>query len=220
MAANSVTNARYLKFAYTTSATLNVTEMVWAYQPSVVAQKRGLIDQIYNSVYGPTAYLDASDGRTITFDINTATSPVLMTVQAPVAQWFNVAIVVASSSTSNHVVNCYVNGQIVATQLNTETFGSSNSSGFAIPNETNATQGYLRDARIWDRALTGTEVALEFASFGGPVHRQGLILAAPLDLSVSKNNAGAALTAVGGTTAFVGLGGSKFNRRKPVRGRL
>lgn len=212
MALSFQTGGRYVKMTQAVSATQSFTHMCRFYLPTIALQVQGIME--FNSDPAGGVAID-SNGK-IGFFINQEVA-VLDGPAAVAKVWTTVATVTTAVSSSNHTMLCYVNGQRVLTQADATTtyFGSTE---IDLPNSSFQTLGYVRDYRMWSRALTDQEVALEYRS-PTPHTRAGLLVWSPFDKDTNRNLApnNKLWTTVGGAAVLVGLGGT--NQIKRVRRR-
>lgn len=193
VAANSITTP------CTFGATQNNTTMAWFMLPGAtsVGTYRDIVDidqQVYHQVLN-----NAIDYGTFNNDhVSSALN---------IGQWYHTCQVNVPTATTSRQIYGYLNGELLINVTDTDTWaaattisiGNSPATAFTLP-----LNGFVRDVRVWNRALNAREVVDEMNS-RIPIHRAGLFLWVPLDdnLAVDKSGNNNVLT-VGASILFAG----------------
>jgi hypothetical protein len=106
--------------------------------------------------------------------------------------WYHAGLVVVPTSTTNRQHYGYVNGALQVNATDTTTFTAY--TGFTVGNSTfagntYALNGNVRDVKIWNRALSATEIEEEMVS-SMPIHDQGLLVWSPFDDDLYTDRSG------------------------------
>ena len=161
-------------------------------------------------VIEPNIYLQTfSDG--VTSDFGSANFDHVGPILA-INTWYHLAMVVVPTSTTNRQHYGYINGKLVVNAVDASTFTAhtaisiGNTTSFGL---TYAFNGQIRDVRVWNRALTATNIVDEMRS-SIPVRKESLLLWAPLSdsLTIDCSGNGRILTASG--TPAPALQGGEF----------
>lgn len=170
---------------YTGVGTQIITIMCWVYlNGATPANYRDII------TIDPNIYMQIfTDGVSIDFGTanNDHVGQVLQT-----NTWYHVAQVIVPTSLIAREIYGYVNGKLnvnvadgdISIVFTNICIGSSIFSGEIFP-----LNGNVRDVRIWTRQLNATEIVDEMNS-GIPVHKQSLLLWAPLDDNLRADKSG------------------------------
>jgi hypothetical protein len=174
-----------LTAAWTGGATQDLTIMCWGLLPTATpAAYRNFLTAEPN-----LALQTFSDG--VTFDAGTGsndfTGPVLAT-----GIWYHLAMTCRNTSTTNHYIRGYVNGQLVVTGTDVTTFtaytsltlGNYSTGGNTIP-----LAGNVRDMRIFTRALDSLSIVSEMNS-KRPVNKEALLIYSPFDVDIYTDKSG------------------------------
>jgi hypothetical protein len=138
---------------------------------------------------GAISLSTSSDGLTI--DYGTTANNYTGSLLA-INTWYHVAMSVRNTSTTNHYIRGYLNGQLNATGTDTSTFAAITSmtlGNYAGGGNVNPLNGNIRDFRFWNRALNDKEVMQEFNSLV-PFNKAGLLAWSPLDDDLFTDKSG------------------------------
>jgi hypothetical protein len=171
----------YISATYVTTATQPLTIMCRFNLPSIVVRYRDIIS------LDPNITLQTfTDGITLNF--GTGNSDNLGPLLA-INTWYHAAYVCVPTSTTSRQIYGYLNGDLVVNVTDTaSTFAAT--TRLVVGNNrvsTNAgLQGQIRDVRVWNRALTATNI-LEEKNSVVPFNDEGLISFLPLDTSLVRD---------------------------------
>jgi len=146
----------YLSTPFTLGAGADLTLMCWTYLSTASpAAYRNMIYASPNT--GLSAYTDG-----VTFDVGTSATTNLGAV-LPINTWIHVCQTVFSNgNASSHLITGYINGQQTVRVVDTTTLTTYADIGIGgdpnAPGGTFPLNGNVRDARVWTRALSATEV--------------------------------------------------------------
>jgi hypothetical protein len=136
----------------------------------------------------PNVYLSTyTDGLTIDFRSSSAdhNGPLLA-----VSTWYHAAMVVVPTSTTDRQICGYVNGTLAVDAADTATFVDY--TRFLVGNgspRNNVLNGNVRDLRIWNRALSATEIVREMRA-SRPIRWEGLLVWSPFDDDLYTDRSG------------------------------
>jgi hypothetical protein len=201
-----------------TSATQSITCMAWVMIPNTTPSASGWRDMI---VIRPNIFMQTfSDG--FTMDFGSANQDHTGSALA-INTWYHLAQVVVPTSTTNRQHYGYINGKLNVNSNDTTTFtaytgidiGNSNDFGLTF-----ALGGYLRDVRVWNRALNAVEIVQEMKSFN-PFNDKSLLLWSPLDddLFTDRSGNGRVLASSGAPAPSLAVGGGFRGTRSNYVGR-
>ena len=205
-------NTSILRTSWSGSATSNYTVMCWIWLPNATPSTSGWRDMV---IVEPNIYMQTyNDG--ITMDFGSAGQDHLGSL-LQINTWYHMTQVVIPTSTTNRQHLGYINGQLNVNATDNTTFTAV--TGFSVGNtysftSTYALNGNIRDVRIWNRALSATDIVQEMQS-AIPIHEQSLLVWSPFDddLFIDKSGNGRIWTSVG--TPLLQYGGPRksFNGR-------
>jgi hypothetical protein len=197
---NTTTAVSLITTPCTFGATQSNTTMAWFNLPAATSAGtyRDIVDidqQVYHQILNNT--IDYG-----TFN-NDHTSNALN-----IGQWYHSCQVNVPTATTSRQIYGYLNGNLLVNVTDTDTWaaattisiGNSAASAYAFP-----LNGFVRDVRVWNRALNAREILDEMNS-RIPIHRAGLFLWVPLDdnLAVDKSGNNHILTVGSGITFAAG----------------
>jgi len=179
-------NTRYLSTAFATQlpAVSDITVSCWAYLSAATPAAY----RMFVTVEPNIALGTGNDG--VSSDFGTSGTDHLGPVMA-VNQWYHCVQVTQVITATSQVIRGYLNGKLVVAATAAVTF--TNVTGITIGNYApggfvDSLNGQIRDVRVWQRLLTGTEVQEDMHS--ATPNRAGLVCWAPLDLDLAKDKSG------------------------------
>ena len=181
------TSGTFLSSTFVRTGSIDLTLMGWIYLSA--AAPTNYRNMIYAS---PNAGLSTfADG--VTFDAGTSGSDHNGSVLS-VNVWYHLCqTIFSNSTTNNHLVVGYINGQQNVRVSDTTTFVAYTDIGLggdpAAPSGSFPLNGLMRDVRIWTRSLSAPEIVDEMHS-GIPIHRAGLFAWSPLDDNTFADKSG------------------------------
>lgn len=204
-------SAANLSTAFSIGATSDMTVMCWVYLPATTPVAFREIMAIEPNI-GLSTF---SDG--ISIDFGTVSTDNVGQVLA-INTWYNIAMTVRPTSTTNRYIKGYVNAQPVVNVTDTATFVAYNAitiGNYVTNGNVNPLNGNVRGARVWTRVLSATEIANEMNS-GNVISQAALVYASPLDDNLTTDKSGKINDmTVTGAVVLQGLG---FKVPTPSRG--
>jgi hypothetical protein len=199
-----------LTTSWSGDAIANMTISCWLLLPVSTPSASGWRDIV---VLEPNVFLQTySDGVTIdfgTYGTDHNGQPLVVNT------WYHIAMVVAPTSTTNRQIYGYVNGKLQVNVTDGPTF--SPYTGFTVGNSifapawTWALNGNVRDLRIWNRALSATDIAREMRA-SRPVNWSDLLVWSPFDDDLYTDRSGRGLIWTAGGASAPTLQGSMSPR--------